>query len=77
MGTDSHKRSIFKAFTWRVVAVIITFSVSYFLTRKVELAVGISLSDTFIKVFAYYGHERIWEKIDFGRKKVTAHDYTI
>ncbi len=74
---DSHKRSILKAFTWRVVATIITFAVSYVLTKKIELAAGISLSDTFIKVFSYYGHERIWERINFGRKKIPSEDYTI
>ncbi len=74
---DSHRRSIFKAFTWRVVATVITFTVSYVVTRKVELAAGISLSDTLIKVFSYYGHERAWEKINFGRKKVSPQDYSI
>ncbi|MDO8577615.1 MAG: DUF2061 domain-containing protein [Dehalococcoidales bacterium] len=74
---DSHKRSILKAFTWRVIASVITFLVSYALTRKVELAAGISLFDTLIKVFSYYGHERIWEKINFGRKATPSQDYTI
>ncbi len=74
---DSHKRSIVKAFTWRLVATVITFTVSYVLTKKIALAAGISLSDTLIKVFSYYGHERIWEKINFGRKKIPTEDYTI
>ena len=74
---DSHRRSILKAVTWRAIATVITFLVSYALTHKIELAAGISIFDTLIKVFSYYGHERIWEKINFGRKPAPPQDYTI
>lgn len=74
---DNHRRSILKAVTWRVIAIIITFLVSYLLTKKIELAAGISAVDTLIKIFSYYGHERLWEKINFGRKPPPSQDYTI
>jgi uncharacterized membrane protein len=74
---DSHKRSIIKACTYRVLSTVITFLVSYILTRKVMLAASISLSDTVIKVFFYYWHERVWEKYNFGRKVTPTQDYQI
>ena len=74
---DSHRRSILKAFTYRALSTVITFVVSYLLTKQVLLAAGISLSDTVIKVFFYYGHERIWDKIHFGRRAAPPQDYTI
>jgi uncharacterized membrane protein len=74
---DSHKRSIAKAISYRTVSTLVTFAVSYLLTREIAIAAGISLSDTFIKVFLFYGHERLWEKINFGRKVAPPEDYTI
>ena len=74
---DSHKRSIVKAVSYRTISTVVTFVVSYLLTRKIAIAAGISLSDTLIKVFLYYGHERLWEKINLGRKVIPPEDYTI
>ena len=64
---DSQKRTIFKTLSWRVVATIITMFVAYGATGQAELSLGIGLSDTFIKLFAYYGHERFWNKLKFGK----------
>ena len=74
---ESRKRSIVKAITWRVIAYLITFVVAYLLTKKTALSLGIGLGDAAIKLFAYYFHERLWEKVGFGRKKSVEEDYTI
>ena len=73
---DSHKRSLLKTLTWRIAAMLITVMVAYILTRKVALAAAVGLGDAAIKMPAYYGHERIWEKIRFGRK-ASPDDYNI
>ncbi len=73
---ESHKRSIAKALTWRIFATFVTISVVYIFTRELVLSASIGLADTMIKIFAYYSHERLWNRIDFGRKKVRE-DYTI
>ena len=62
---SSRKRSVFKAFTWRVVALIITICVAYIVTGEVHVAVGVAAIDSIIKVVAYYLHERTWDR--FGR----------
>ncbi len=74
---DSHKRSIVKAMTWRLLAALITTLVVYFFTEEAALSLGIGLADSLIKIFTYYGHERFWENIDFGRKKPAKEDYQI
>jgi uncharacterized membrane protein len=51
-------------------------SVVYIFTRELTLAAGIGLVDTLIKIFVYYSHERLWERIQFGRKKIKE-DYMI
>ena len=73
---ETHKRSVTKAITWRIFATFVTISVVYIFTKEVVLSASIGLADTLIKVFAYYSHERLWDRISFGRKKVKE-DYVI
>ena len=73
---ESHRRSIVKAMTWRIFATFVTMSVVYVFTRELTLAAGIGLVDTLIKIFVYYSHERLWERIQFGRRKIKE-DYMI
>ena len=65
---ESHKRTIAKALTWRVSAFTITTGLAWWITGKGELAASIGLLDSIIKLGAYYGHERMWLKLSYGRK---------
>ncbi len=64
---ESHKRTITKTITWRILASLITILIVYLFTREVVLSMGIGLADVIIKIVAYYSHERLWNKIDYGR----------
>lgn len=64
---ESHKRSIAKTITWRIIATLITTVVAFFFTQKAAVSLGIGFSDTAIKLFFYYFHERGWNKLDFGK----------
>jgi uncharacterized membrane protein len=64
---ESHKRSIAKTISWRVVATIITGGVTYVLTGRLDFAVTVGLADTFVKFFIYYVHERMWTRISYGK----------
>jgi adenylylsulfate kinase len=66
---ETHKRSIVKAISWRIIALTITTLTVYLFTGDVVLSVGAGLVDSAIKIFAYYGHERMWIRIDFGLKE--------
>ena len=66
---ESHIRSIVKAITWRTGGTVVTFAVAWILTRRLELAVQIGFLDTAIKLGAFYAHERIWNRLSFGKKK--------
>ncbi len=71
---DSHKRSIAKTFSWRLVALVITGTVTWILTRELALAVSIGLYDTLVKLGAYYMHERMWIRISFGRTELPEYE---
>jgi uncharacterized membrane protein len=66
---ESHKRSIAKALSWRVIATLVTFFVSWLVIGKIDTAVKIGLLDTTIKFAAYYYHERAWIRSNFGKLK--------
>lgn len=65
---ESHARSIVKALTWRVIATVVTVCVAWLILGDVSHALEIGLLDTFIKLGAYYGHERVWDRIALGKE---------
>ncbi len=60
-------RSIVKAFSWRFIGTLDTLVVSYFLTGKITLAASIASVDFLTKLVLYFFHERIWNKIKWGK----------
>ena len=62
-------RSIIKTISWRITGSIDTFIVSYIVTGEALMALSISGVEVITKLFLYYFHERIWNKIDLGRVK--------
>jgi uncharacterized membrane protein len=64
---EAHGRSLMKAISWRVVGSIDTFVISFFVTGKLKFALSISIVETFTKIVIYYGHERFWDWVPWGR----------
>ena len=64
---ESRKRSIAKALSWRIVAVLITAVVAYVVTGKLTTALEIGIADTVIKLGVYYLHERTWLRLPYGK----------
>ena len=64
---DNHNRSIIKAISWRVFGSMDTILVSLFITRSYKLALSIGFIEVFTKMLLYYFHERLWNKVNFGR----------
>ncbi|MFK5973034.1 MAG: DUF2061 domain-containing protein [Flavobacteriaceae bacterium] len=60
-------RSIAKAVSWRVIGTLDTLLISYLLTAEVALAASIASIDFVTKMFLYFFHERIWNKIGWGK----------
>lgn len=64
---DTHRRTILKTISWRLVATLVTGVVAYLVTGRLYFAVTVGLGDSFVKFFTYYLHERMWSKIRFGQ----------
>lgn len=53
-----------------------TVVISYLITGQLRWALSIGFVELFTKVGLYYLHERVWDRISFGRKPV-AGDFQI
>ncbi len=66
-GLEAHRRSFSKAVSWRSMASLDTFVVSFVVTGRVGLAGSIAGAELVTKIALYYLHERIWAAIPWGR----------
>lgn len=60
---DSHMRSLSKAFSWRLLATLMTVIISYFITGKLSFALYIGVIEFSAKIIFFYLHERLWSLI--------------
>jgi len=72
---ETQSRSIAKAVSYRILGSATTGLIVFVLTGKGGLSVGVSFLDVVLKIVAYFIHERIWDRINYGRPK--APDYEI
>lgn len=81
MIKETKKRLLAKSVVWRIVAFILTFTVTLLLANTVAaastLAIIVAFTDQFIKFFAYYAYEHTWTNIKYGREIVKADGATI
>ena len=70
MQYETKKRSILKAISWRTWATITTAVIVFIFTGKFALAITIGFLEVFAKMVLYFFHERLWQKISFGKKEI-------
>ena len=66
---EAHSRSLAKAISWRATGTLDTFVISYIITGQLVLAGSIAGTELLTKIVLYYGHERVWAVIPWGRGK--------
>ncbi|WP_300441280.1 DUF2061 domain-containing protein [Christiangramia sp.] len=67
-STERPMRSIVKTISWRIVGTIDTVLISWVLTGEVDTALAIGSVELVTKMILYFGHERIWNLIPFGKE---------
>ena len=68
MLRETRFRSVVKSITWRILAVIITWTVVYSYTGNVGGSLKITITAAGVSIITYYFHERIWNNIEWGKK---------
>lgn len=66
---SSNKRHILKTFSWRAVGTLDTIVLSWIITGNPLTGIKIGGAEIITKMLLYYGHEKLWYRIDFGLDK--------
>jgi len=74
---EKNYRSLVKSVSYRITGTFTTFLISLCVTGKMEFALSIMTVDFITKIGVFYFHERIWNKIKFGKIKDESPDYQI
>lgn len=67
---DTNGRSWAKSITWRVIGIIILGGLAWLFTHDWQETTLITVTFHTIRLVLYYFHERVWEKIRWGRKEI-------
>jgi len=60
-------RSIVKTVSYRIFILMLDFTTIYLFTGKVKVAIGFMLVSNLYTTIGYFFHERIWDKIKWGK----------
>ena len=66
---DSNKRHIIKTFSWRGIGTIDTLFFGWLITGSPLTGLKIGGAETVSKMILYFGHEKLWYKINYGLDK--------
>ncbi|MCF2873602.1 MULTISPECIES: DUF2061 domain-containing protein [Tenacibaculum] len=67
-ASENPLRSIVKSISWRVIGTIDTILISWLITGEVATAFSIGSIELITKMVLYFFHERVWNKIKWGKK---------
>ena len=65
---EKTSRSLLKSISWRILGTIDTIIISYLITNTLEFALRIGFVELLTKMGLYFLHERLWNKIKWGKK---------
>jgi len=70
MFKETKARSVVKTVSWRTLATLTTALLVLIFTGKIKIALAIGFFEVIVKMFLYFFHERLWDRIHFGRKEI-------
>jgi adenylylsulfate kinase len=66
-AVETLHRSIVKTVSYRVVILILDFTAIYLFTGKIKIALGFMIVSNIYTTLGYFIHERIWDRIKWGK----------
>jgi uncharacterized membrane protein len=66
---DRPVRSIVKTISWRITGSASTFLIAFAISDNFGVAGSIAVIQLVANTILYYLHERVWNKMNFGRYK--------
>ncbi|MBI2674191.1 MAG: DUF2061 domain-containing protein [Candidatus Yanofskybacteria bacterium] len=68
-------RSVVKALTWKLIALSLTWLILYYFSGKAGESFKIAIIVAPISLVAYYFHERIWNRVHWGKESRNHNHY--
>ncbi len=66
-------RSVIKTVSYRAVILVLDFISIYLFTGKVKVALGFMIISNIYTTVLYFFHERIWDRIQWGKTHYKTH----
>lgn len=66
---DNQLRSICKTISWRLTGSVSTFLITFLILGNLSIAGSIAIIQIIVNTILYYVHERIWNRVTFGRQR--------
>lgn len=73
---ESKKRTIIKAVSYRSLVTAILAMLSWIFTANIDQTALITILYAILATIGYYGHERVWNRISWETKRVSAKIYS-
>lgn len=67
--SETSIRSLIKTVSWRITGSGATFLVAYFISGNIAMSSTIAVIQLTTNTILYYVHERVWNKIKWGKIK--------
>lgn len=64
---DTTRRTLSKTISWRITGSLSTFLISYLITGSFSMSGVIAIVQITVNTLLYYIHERVWNKIHWGK----------
>ena len=64
---ETLRRSVVKTISYRGAILILDFSFIYLFTGQIKVALGFMIVSNIYTTVGYFFHERIWDKIKWGK----------
>lgn len=66
---ESRTRSLVKSISWRIIGIVMQAAITYAFTRSWGDTLGITGIFQSLRFVLYYFHERMWQRILWGRRQ--------
>lgn len=67
---SAHHRSVAKGFTWEGFSFFLTLLITYLYLGNASSSLQLTSICFVFKILFFYGHERIWHQIRWGKRNV-------
>lgn len=69
MNYETPRRSLVKTISWRITGSTATFLISYAVLGNISISGTIAVIQLTFNTLLYFLHERVWNRITWGRTK--------